>query len=68
MILDQFPRPNPMHFQPIGCIECGKPMRDLSRWDASNGRITIWRCVSKDCCLSIFQPVHVPTFAQSRIL
>lgn len=65
MMLDQFKHTAPM--SPFGCLDCGRQMADLSRWDGEH-RVTVWRCISKECRMSIFSPVKVPAFNQMRIL
>ena len=65
MILDQFKQTAPMPLP--GCLECGKPLTDLSIWGGQE-RVIRWRCVKPKCRLSIFKPVNVPSFQQMRMI
>lgn len=42
----------------IPCMECGVDMNPLKRWQMP----TQWRCIQRDCRMSIFRVVKVPSY------
>jgi hypothetical protein len=50
----------PYREESIPCMECGKPMTSLIRYQMP----VQWRCIQKGCYLSIFKVVKVPSFSE----